>query len=107
MSQKKAAMRRTACAAVVLAIALVVVGSVAAAKPGDRTPPTTPTNLRVTSLSEESVTLAWDPSTDKSGSVTYTVYKDGQPFTVPQGMTTYTIDWLRIGRATPRSRATR
>ena len=30
--------------------------------------------------------------------MTYTVYKDGQPFTVPQGQTTYTIDWLSPGR---------
>src|SRR4029450_2831703 len=51
----------------------------------------------VTSLTHTSVTLAWDPSTDNSGRVTYTVYKDGQPFTVPEGPTTYTIDWLSPG----------
>jgi chitinase len=48
----------------------------------DRTPPTTPTNLRVTSLSHKSITLAWDPSTDNSGSFSYSVNKDGQNFTV-------------------------
>jgi len=58
----------------------------------DRTPPTTPTNLRVTSLSHKSITLAWDPSTDNSGSFSYSVNKDGQNFTVPQTLTTYTID---------------
>jgi len=31
------------------------------------------TNLRVTSLSHKSVTLAWDPSTDNSGSFSYSV----------------------------------
>ena len=41
---------------------------------------------------------AWNPSTDNSGSVTYVVNKDGQGFTVPQGQTTYTIDWLSPGR---------
>ncbi len=95
MTERKAVVRRTAGAALALVLALVVVGSVAAAR--DRTPPTTPTNLRATNLTQESVTLAWNPSTDKSG-VTYTVYKDGQPFTVPQGQTTYTIDWLSPGR---------
>jgi hypothetical protein len=35
---------------------------------------------------------------DGSGTVTYSVYKDGQPFTVPQGQTTYTMDWLSPGR---------
>ncbi len=78
---------------------MVVVGSVAAATSRDRTPPTTPTNLRVTSLSHKSVTLAWDPSTDNSGSFSYSVNKDGQSFTVPQTRTTYTIDWLSAGRS--------
>ena len=98
MTAKKLEARRVAGAVVVLVVALVAVGSVAAATARDRTPPTTPTNLRVTSLSHESVTLAWDPSTDNSGSVTYSVNKDGQSFTVPQGRTTYTIDWLSPGR---------
>jgi chitodextrinase len=39
----------------------------------DRTPPTTPTNLRVTGMTAYTVSLAWDPSTDKSGSVIYTI----------------------------------
>jgi hypothetical protein len=78
MTPKKAVGRRAATAALVLVLALVVVGSVAAAGPRDRTPPTSPTNLRVTSLSHKSVTLAWDPSTDNSGSFSYVVNKDGQ-----------------------------
>jgi len=105
MTAKKAVVRRGARAALALVLALVVVGSVAAAaakKPppptGDKTPPTTPTNLHATSVGQTSATLAWNPSTDNSGSVTYVVYKDGQGFTVPQGQTTYTIDWLSPGR---------
>src|SRR5215204_784705 len=106
MSAKRAVVRRTAGAALALVLTLVVVGSVAAAKPpkggggggGDQTAPTAPTNLRVTSLSEKSVTLAWDPSTDNSGSFSYSVNKDGQGFTVPQTQTTYTIDWLSPGQ---------
>jgi fibronectin type 3 domain-containing protein len=93
---KKTLVRRAAGAALALVFALIVVGSVGAA-PRDRTPPTTPTNLRVTSLSQTSVTLAWDPSTDNSGSFSYSVNKDGQGFTVPQTRTTYTIDWLSPG----------
>ena len=95
---KKAVARSAAGAVLTLAFSLVVVGSVAAATSKDRTPPTTPTNLRVTSVSHKSVTLAWDPSADNSGSFSYSVNKDGQGFTVPQGQTSYTIDWLSAGR---------
>src|SRR5687768_11030292 len=98
MTSKKAAVPRVAGAALALILALAVVGPVAAGRARDRTPPTTPTNLQATALSHESVTLTWNPSTDNSGSVTYVVYKDGQGFTVPQGQTTYTIDWLSAGR---------
>jgi chitodextrinase len=103
MTAKKAVPRRAAGSALALVLAFLVVGSVAAAKKpppptGDRTPPTAPTNLHPTNLGFKSVTLAWSPSTDSSGSVTYSVVKDGQGFTVPQGQTTYTIDWLSPGR---------
>ena len=39
----------------------------------DRTPPTTPKNLTVTDMTAYSVSLSWEPSTDKSGNVTYTI----------------------------------
>jgi chitodextrinase len=39
----------------------------------DRTPPTAPTNVRVTGVAETSVSLAWNPSTDNSGSVRYVI----------------------------------
>jgi Fibronectin type III domain len=100
---RKAVVRHAAGAALVLVLALAVAGPVAAGKKpppttGDKTPPTTPTNLHVTSLSQTSVTLAWDPSTDNTGRLTYSVNKDGQGFTVPQGQTSFTIDWLSAGR---------
>ena len=103
MSAKKVVLRRAVGAAVALVLALAVAGPVAAGKKpppttGDKTPPTTPTNLHATSLSQTSVTLAWDASTDNSGSFSYSVNKDGQSFTVPQGQTTFTIDWLSAGR---------
>ena len=103
MTAKKAVVRRAAGAALALVLALAVAGPVAAGKKpppttGDKTPPTTPTNLRATSVGQTSVTLAWDASTDNSGSFTYSVNKDGQGFTVPQAQTSYTIDWLSAGR---------
>jgi chitodextrinase len=103
MTAKKAVVRRAAGAALALVLALVVAGPAAAGKKpppptGDKTPPTTPTNLRVLGLSHKSVTLAWDASTDNSGSFSYSVNKDGQGFTVPQTQTTYTIDWLSPGQ---------
>ena len=103
MTAKKAAAPRAAGAALIVVLALAVAGPVSAGKKpppptGDKTPPTTPTNLQAKDLTHTSVTLTWNPSTDNSGSVTYSVYKDGQAFTVPQGQTTYTIDWLSPGR---------
>jgi hypothetical protein len=44
-----------------------------AQKGNDRVPPTQPTNLRVTATTPYSVTLAWDPSTDKSGQFSYVI----------------------------------
>jgi hypothetical protein len=60
-------------AALALLLTLVFGASIASAAPRDRTPPTTPTNLRVTGMTAYSVSLAWDPSTDNSGSVIYTI----------------------------------
>ncbi len=42
---------------------------------GDTTPPTTPTDLRVTATTKTSVSLAWSPSTDRS-SFSYVVRQD-------------------------------
>lgn len=53
-------------------LALVATGALAA-PPGDRKPPTTPRNLRVTAIGPYSVSLAWDPSTDNSGSFRYKI----------------------------------
>jgi len=43
----------------------------------DTTPPTVPAGLRSTSATSDSVDLAWTPSTDRSGRVTYRIYVDG------------------------------
>ena len=57
----------------ILLVLLLILPVAPAAAARDRTPPTTPTNLRVTGITPYSVSLAWNPSTDNSGSVTYTI----------------------------------
>jgi chitodextrinase len=58
-------------------MAAIMLAMVFAASPvsaaRDRKPPTTPTNLVVTGMTPYTVSLAWNPSTDNSGSVTYTI----------------------------------
>ena len=81
-----------------LVLALVVVGPAAAGNPrGDRTPPTTPTNLQVRSVGQTSIRLAWSPSTDTS-SFSYSINVNGLSYTVPQTSTTYTLTSLSPGR---------
>jgi chitodextrinase len=55
----------------VVMVLLLTASPASAAK--DRQAPTTPTNLRVTGMTPYSVSLAWNPSTDNSGSVTYRI----------------------------------
>jgi len=81
------------------AIVLIVAfgASTAGAARRDRTPPTTPTNLRVIATTDTTVTLAWNPSTDNSGDFSYRVTERGiNEFTtaVPQTQTTLTFRWL-------------
>ncbi len=60
-------------AATIVLVLSLVVGVSPALAARDRTPPTTPKDLRVTGMTSYSVSLAWTPSTDNSGSVTYTI----------------------------------
>jgi chitodextrinase len=77
---------------------LVLVAGTAAA--ADRTRPTQPKNLRVTAVTATSVSLAWNPSTDNSGSFSYVVRElnNAQTRTVPQSQTTYTWTGLQPSR---------
>lgn len=50
--------------------------TVFAAKAKDRTPPSAPTNLRITSITDKSVSLTWNPSTDNIGVKSYYIYKN-------------------------------
>jgi hypothetical protein len=83
---------RMARIATVLALALSILTVSPALAARDRKPPTKPTNLRVTSLTAHNVTLAWNPSTDDSGSFSYRVWVSwGSTTTLPQTQTTYSV----------------
>jgi chitodextrinase len=69
-----------------------VFGTSPALAAGDRQAPTKPANLRVTSLTSHNVMLAWDPSTDNSGTFSYRVWVSyGFTHTVPQTQTTFSL----------------
>ena len=63
-------------AAALTLVTVLAVPTAATAAP-DRTAPTTPTNLRVQAVAHTWVTLAWNASTDNSGTVMYDVTLDG------------------------------
>ncbi|HEX5942928.1 MAG TPA: fibronectin type III domain-containing protein [Anaerolineales bacterium] len=84
--------RTTRLAAAILVVLVSLFGTSPALAAGDRKPPTKPANLRVTSLTPHRVTLAWDPSTDNSGTFTYRVFVSwGSTTTLPQTQTTYSV----------------
>src|SRR5918992_4648360 len=67
----------------------------AAAARRDRTPPTMPTNLRITATTNTTISLAWNASSDNSGSFSYRVTEKSSFNTysvaVPQAQTTITF----------------
>jgi chitodextrinase len=84
-------------AAVVLVVLLAGASSAMAAP--DRRPPSKPGNFRVVAKTQTTVTLAWNASTDNSGSVSYDVrmWREGRYVTVatlPRSQTTYTVTGL-------------
>jgi chitodextrinase len=81
--------RRAFLAASILAISLVV-SAASAAGPRDRTAPTTPTNLRITSSGPSSISLEWDASNDNSGKFWYIVQGCGGTIRVDPPTTTFT-----------------
>jgi len=84
--------RTTRLAAAILVVLVSLFGTSPALAAQDRKPPTKPTNLRVTSLTPHNVTLAWNPSTDNSGTFTYRVFVSwGSTTTLPQTQTTYSV----------------
>jgi Fibronectin type III domain len=80
---------------------LLFTGRIASAGPkADRSAPTTPTNLVVTAITENTVSLRWNPSTDNSGKFSYRVKvndlnrSSSLLATVGQTQTTYTVQYL-------------
>ena len=89
---RKISFWRAAKVAAILFVLVSLFGTSPALAARDRTPPTKPTNLRVTSLTAHNVTLAWDPSTDNSGTFTYQVWVSyGYTHSVPQTQTTFSL----------------
>lgn len=64
-----------------------------AAKP-DRTPPTSPTNLHATGITDSAVSIAWNSSTDNKGVTGYYIYRDNS-FVGSTSSTQYTENNLR------------
>jgi chitodextrinase len=78
---------------IVLLFALMLGVLPVSATPPDRTPPTTPRNLRVTGMTPYSVSLAWTPSTDNSGNFRYVICcanVSSQSVNAPASSFTYT-----------------
>jgi len=106
-------------AAALALLLTLVLGTSPALAARDRTPPTKPSNLRVTSTTSYNVSLAWDPSTDNSGTFSYQVWVSyGFTHTVSQAQTTFRLGVVpnntysfyvtpSMGQATNRPRATR
>jgi hypothetical protein len=61
------------------AFAVLLAAAPAAMAQEDTTPPTPPGNLHAVSVSDVDIALAWDPSTDDSGSVNYALFFDDNP----------------------------
>jgi hypothetical protein len=77
--------------AIALAFALIL-GTFPASAARDHTPPIRPTNLRVTANTSFSVSLAWNPSTDNSGTFSYVFHaSNGQ--NVPVSQTSTSFNW--------------
>src|SRR5215467_14357031 len=80
---------------------LLFSGPTASAGKADRSAPTAPANLTVTAVSDWTVSLSWQPSTDNSGKLSYRVRitnLNNSAYntlaTVSQTQTTYTVKFL-------------
>ena len=89
-----------AIAAVALLGLLLFSGRTASAGKADKLAPTTPTNLVVTAVTENTVSLKWNPSTDNSGKFSYRVKVNSLTNssnvleTVSQTQSTYKVQYL-------------
>ena len=89
-----------ATAALALLVSLLFSGRIASAAKADKLAPTTPTNLVVTAVTDNSVSLQWSPSTDNSGKFSYRVKVTSLSSSsnvlefVGQAQTAYTVRYL-------------
>jgi len=90
-----------ATAALALTCVLLFTGSKASAGKADKSAPTTPSNLVVTAVTDTTVSLSWQGSTDNSGSLSYKVHINNLAnsafnslATVSQTQTSYTAKFL-------------
>ena len=89
-----------ATATLTLLAVLLFSGRTAAAPKADKSAPTTPTNLVVTAVTDNTVSLKWNPSTDNSGKFSYRVKVNWLHLSssveqfVSQTQTTYTVQFL-------------
>jgi hypothetical protein len=89
-----------ATAVLALLTSLLFGGRTASAAKADKLAPTTPTNLVVTGVTENTVSLKWNPSTDNSGKLSYRVKVNSlnSSFSVlefaGQTQTSYTVQYL-------------
>jgi len=82
---------RTAGVAAILFLSVIASTSASGAA-RDRAAPSKPTNLRVTSLTSHNVTLAWNPSSDDSGTLSYRLWVSyGFTYTLSQALTTFSV----------------
>ena len=81
-------------------LVLLFSGRTASAAKADKSPPTTPTGLVVTAITENTVSLKWNPSTDNSGKFSYRVRVNSLSTSssvlefVSQTQTAYTVQYL-------------
>ena len=100
MSNQTLARLIIATVAMSLLALLLFSGRTAYAGKADKTAPTTPNNLVVTAITENTVSLQWNPSTDNSGRFSYRVKVNDLNRsstlleTVSQTQTTYTVHYL-------------
>jgi predicted phage tail protein len=73
-------------------VLMLMLGPSTALAARDRTPPTKPTNFRVTAKTPFSASLAWNPSSDNSGNFSYVLASTSSPsqrITLPKTATSY------------------
>src|SRR6185369_8402480 len=80
---------------------MFVLNHSASSAPRDKTPPTTPSNLVVTAITDTTVSLSWNAASDNSGKLSYRLKINNlnnsaynSIATISQGQTTYTAKFL-------------